>query len=87
MKEANKATFKKKNGSLRTMIFCEVKDLPQELISSRIKGNNVNRVLQDGSRIVYDLESRDFRVFNESTIIGQIERIDLDSVFEGGYNF
>ena len=87
MKEANKATFIKKDGSLRTMIFCEVKDLPQELISSRIKGSNVSRVLQDGSRVVYDLESRDFRVFNETTIVGEIERIDLDSVFKEGYIF
>jgi hypothetical protein len=87
METAYKITFTKKDGSLRTMVFCEVKDLPTELINSRIKNSGVSRVLQDGNRVVYDLEARDFRIINEKTMIGQIETISLDSVFESGYVF
>jgi hypothetical protein len=87
MVPAQKATFKKKDGSLRTMIFCEVQNLPKELITERIKGNGVSRKLPDGSRVVYDLEARDFRIFNQSTIVGEIEQVNLDSVFDSGYVF
>jgi hypothetical protein len=85
MEKANKGTFKKKDGSLRTMLFCEVQDLPKEFIEERIKGNNVNRRLSDGSRVVYDLEARDFRIFNQTTVVGEIEQVSLDSVSDGGY--
>ena len=87
MQKAHKATYKKKDGTLRTMLFCEIKNLPQELISSRIKGSNVSRSLPDGSRVVYDLEARDFRIFNESTVVGEINEIDLDSMIKEGYVF
>lgn len=87
MKKANKGTFIKKDGSLRTMLFCEVQDLPKELIEERIKGNNVSRRLSDGSKVVYDLEARDFRIFNQITLVGEIEQVSLDTVFDGGYIF
>jgi hypothetical protein len=82
-----KATFKKKDGSLRTMIFCEVQNLPKELVAEKIKGNGVGRKLSDGSKVVYDLEARDFRIFNQLTIVGEIEEVNLDSVFDSGYIF
>ena len=85
MQKANKVTFKKKDGSLRTMLFCEVQDLPKELIEEKIKGNNVSRRLSDGSRVVYDLEARDYRIFNQATLVGEIEQVSLDSVSDGGY--
>jgi len=85
MELAFKATFKKKDGSLRTMIFYNVDQLPKKLIEERIKGSNTSRKLQDGSRVVYDLEAHDFRVFNESTVVGEIEKISLDSAFGSGY--
>ena len=84
---ANKATFKKKDGSLRTMIFYDINELPKEVVNERIKGSGATRTLQEGSRVVYDLEARDFRIFNEKTIIGNIEKVSLDTVFEGGYIF
>jgi predicted ATP-grasp superfamily ATP-dependent carboligase len=87
MQKANKGTFKKKDGSLRTMLFCEVQDLPKELIEERIKGNNISRRLSDGSKVVYDLEARDFRIFNQTTLVGEIEQVSLDTVFDGGYIF
>lgn len=85
MELAHKATFKKKDGSMRTMVFYNVDQLPQKLIQERIKGNTTNRNLQDGSRVVYDLEAHDFRIFNESTLVGEIERISLDTLFGSGY--
>lgn len=87
MELANKATFKKKDGSLRTMVFCDINELPKEVIQERIKGSGTNRALQEGSRVVYDLEARDFRIFNEKTVVGKIEKVSLDEVFTGGYVF
>lgn len=87
MKTAFRATFKKKDGSLRTMIFCNIEQLPSNLIQERIKGSGATRKLDDGSRVVYDLEVRDFRVFNEKTVMGEIEQIFLDDVFKDGYVF
>lgn len=87
MKNAFKATFKKKDGSLRTMIFCNIEQLPKQVIDERIKGSSVTRKLVEGSRVVYDLEVRDFRVFNEKTVIGQVEEILLDDIFKDGYVF
>ena len=87
MELANKATFKNKDGSLRTMVFYNLDQLPKEVIQERIKGSGTTRTLQEGSRVVYDLEARDFRIFNEKTVIGNIEKISLDEVFTDGYVF
>lgn len=87
MELANKATFKKKDGSLRTMVFYNLDQLPKEVIQERIKGSGITRALQEGSRVVYDLEARDFRIFNEKTVIGNVEKISLDEVFTDGYVF
>lgn len=85
MQLANKATFLKKDGNSRTMIFYYIEQLPTQLITEKIKGTGTQRNLKGGSRVVYDLEARDFRIFNETTIIGEIEQISLDSVFKEGY--
>jgi hypothetical protein len=87
MQKANKATFKKKDGSLRTMVFYNLDQLPKEVIQERIKGSGTTRTLQEGSRVVYDLEARDFRIFNEKTLVGEIQQVSLDETFQGGYVF
>lgn len=87
MELASKVTFKKKDGSIRTMVFYNLDQLPKEVLSERLKGTGVSRKLLDGSRVVYDLEAKDFRIFNETTVVGEIEKISLDVAFGGAYIF
>jgi len=85
MELANRATFTKKDGSLRTIVFYNIDQLPLTMIAEKLKGTGTQRKLADGSRLVYDLVVREFRIFNESTVIGQIEQVSLDTLFDGGY--
>lgn len=70
-------TFKKKDGSVRTMTFAKLKDLPQKFLTETLKGSKMNKQM-DGSEVVYDLDLRDFRVFNWNTVVGQVEEKDIN---------
>jgi len=71
-----KATYRKNDGTLRTMIFVKLSDMPQKMMDSLIKGTGKQRVLNEGQELVYDVEKRGLRLFNYSTTIGEVERLD-----------
>ena len=73
-----KGTFIKKDGSQRTMSFLKVADLPHTMLEGMVKGTGKVRTLPDGSEMVYDLESKEFRIFNHKTLVGEILETDLD---------
>jgi hypothetical protein len=79
-----KATFVKKDGTNRNIVFYNLDQLPPEFIAQRIKGIRNNN-LKEGSRMVYDLEVRDFRIINEKTLIGEIQQMPLDTIYPDGY--
>lgn len=82
MIQAKKATFIKKDGSQRTIVFCEIDDLPFHVIAKKFKNSGVSKTFKDGNRLVYDLDLKDFRTFNENTVVGNIEKITLDYRFD-----
>ena len=65
------ATFRKKDGSLRNMNFAKLKDLPTEFLSAKLKGNSKSSA-PDGSEVVWDLDLKEFRMFNWNTVIGEV---------------
>lgn len=71
-------TFLKKDGSQRTMTFIKVNDLPKVFLEGRIKGTGRARTLADGSETVYDVDAKEFRIFNHNTVVGSIVETDLD---------
>jgi hypothetical protein len=77
MKSYN-GTFLKKDGSERTMRFVKIEDLPPIIIDGMIKGTGKKIAVQEGSELVYDLDSKQLRTFNHSTVVGKIVEIELD---------
>ena len=78
--KAHSGTFKKKDGSLRTMRFVALKNLPEGFFISQTKGTGKKRTLVEGSNLVWDLDKQGFRVFNRNTIIGEIEDFNIESL-------
>ena len=78
--KANLGIFKKKDGSLRTMRFVELGDLPEGFFISQTKGTGKKTNLTEGSNLVWDLDKQGFRVFNRKTIIGEIETFNIESL-------
>jgi hypothetical protein len=78
--KANLGIFKKKDGSLRTMRFVDLKDLPEGFFISQTKGTGKKTNLTEGSNLVWDLDKQGFRVFNRSTIVGEIETFNIESL-------
>jgi len=58
------AKFKKNDGSVRTMKFCRLSDLPASISSKK-------RNMSDGKELVWDLENNSYRYFNWNTVIGK----------------
>jgi len=78
--KANLGIFRKKDGSLRTMRFVNLKDLPEGFFISQTKGTGKKTSLTEGSNLVWDLDKQGFRVFNRNTIIGEVETFDIESL-------
>jgi len=78
--KANLGIFKKKDGSLRTMRFVELGDLPEGFFISQTKGTGKKRTLTEGSNLVWDLDKQGFRVFNRKTIVGEIKTFDIEGL-------
>lgn len=73
---AYKGTFKKKNGSERTMRFVRIPDLPPEFIATKIKGGNKSHILSEGMELVWDIDESDFRIFNRMNVVDKIEEFE-----------
>lgn len=78
--KANLGIFRKKDGSLRTMRFVHIEDLPENFLESQTKGTGKKRALAEGSNLVWDLDKEGFRVFNKNTIIGEVEEFEIESL-------
>jgi hypothetical protein len=77
--KAYSAMFKKADGSLRHMVFVKLQDLPVSFLEERLK-NQSKRKLGEGLELVWDLEIRDFRIFNWKTILGEVKHSDINFV-------
>lgn len=64
-------TYTKKDGTKRTMRFVKKEDFPQEFANAISKGGK-SPVLPDGLESVWDVEKSAFRVFNYSTLEGEL---------------
>ena len=67
-------TFEKKSGEERSMRFVKITDLPEDFMASKTKGNK-QRKLSEGSELVWDLDKKEFRVFNWNTVKGDVTEI------------
>ena len=68
-------TFEKKDGSKRTMKFVLLKDLPQEFLSTKLKGKS-SHTLNEGMELVWDIEEKNFRIFNRNKVVDNIEEFE-----------
>lgn len=76
--KAYKATFIKKDGSLREMQFVRVEDIPDEYLGSIITGTGSAKKLSEGMELVYDLETDNFRYFNWNTLQGSVQEFEIE---------
>jgi hypothetical protein len=74
------ATFRKKDGTLREINFAELKDLPAGFLAGKIKGNSGPPPLKDGLRLVWDVDLNEFRIFNMTTVIGEVVEKEINFV-------
>ena len=73
-------TFKKVDGSIRTMSFIKTQDLPYTHFSSNQIKRNMSR---DGkTEVVWDTDLRTFRRFNKSTQVGQLSEQKVQYSFD-----
>lgn len=75
--KAFEGKFVKKNGDQRTMKFVKISDLPEEFVSSKIKGGRDKRNLNEKSEVVWELDEG-FRVFNWKTVIGEVREFFVE---------
>lgn len=80
--KANLGTYTKKDGSLRTMRFVRIPDLPEDFLSSQFKGTGKPRQLVEGYQLVWDLDKKGFRIFNQKTIVGEVKEFNIQNVDE-----
>tara|TARA_B100000700_G_C14444435_1_gene578680 strand:+ start:134 stop:394 length:261 start_codon:yes stop_codon:yes gene_type:complete len=67
-------TFEKKTGEERSMRFVKISDLPEGFMDSQTKGGQ-QRKLSEGNELVWDLDKKQFRVFNWNTVKGDVTQI------------
>ena len=72
--KAYRATFKKKDGELRTMTYANLSELPEGYLPTSKGGKASN--LQEGMQLVWDLEHQGYRVLNKNTVVGEIVELD-----------
>ena len=72
--------FEKKNGEVRQMKFAKLCDLPKLFLEEKVKGGNKEKTMPPGMEVVWDLESKAFRVFNWKTTISEPETFEDNSL-------
>ncbi len=80
--KAYNGTFTKKNGDERTMRFVRMTEIPEKFIAMQIKGTGRKPTLSEGMELVWDLDTKAFRMFNWKTVEGNVTEIEVDSPFE-----
>tara|TARA_B100000424_G_C22936646_1_gene498367 strand:- start:772 stop:1020 length:249 start_codon:yes stop_codon:yes gene_type:complete len=78
-----KASFKKKSGESRMMVFSKITELPEDFISKNIQGVGSEIKYPSGMELVWDLEADNFRIFNWNTLEGEVKESEMnDEVFK-----
>lgn len=73
--------FVKKDGKTRVMKFVKIADLTQEQKNSiglTEDKETKKKTLAEGSEMVYDVEAKDFRVFNWSSVTGEVKQEEME---------
>jgi len=73
-------TFTKQNGDTRPMTYVQLEDLPTGFLDTQLTGTGTARTLPEGQELVWDVNSGGFRVFNHSTLIGEVTVTDEPTV-------
>jgi len=76
--------FRKKNGEVRKMRFLKISEMSIEQktkIGLTEDKENKKRVLAIGSETVYDVDARDFRVFNWKSTTTEVVQEELEIEF------
>ena len=79
--KAYNGTFTKKNGDARTMSFVRITYIPEQFITSQIKGTGRKSTLAEGMELVWDLDTNAFLMFNWKTVEGNVTEIEVDNPF------
>ena len=73
--------FKKKDGQSRKMKFLKISDLSEEekiKIGLTPDKETKKKKLAEDSEMVYDVEARDFRVFNWATMTAEVIQEEME---------
>jgi hypothetical protein len=73
--------FKKKDGQSRKMKFLKISDLSEEekiKIGLTPDKETKKKKLAEDSEMVYDVEARDFRVFNWATVTAEVIQEEME---------
>lgn len=71
--KTHRVTYRKNDGSIRTMTYVKLSDLPADFVGKVIKGTGKKRALNEGQELVYDVVNQGLRLINYSTAIGEEE--------------
>ena len=63
-------SFKKKDGSVRSMKFVKLDEIPKEALPEGKGGKKPK--LQEGMELVWDIENKGYRVINYNTLLGEL---------------
>ena len=85
-----KCSFVKKNGEVRKIHFVPLKNVPKDYLlehrlikddtnqESNVEEKRKEKKLSEGMIYVLDLEKNEIRIFNENTVVGSIEEIEIN---------
>ena len=75
-------SFKKKDGSTRSMNFLRIPELPDEVKARLGLPSDTTPTrqiyLKPGFEIVYDLDKQEFRTFNWNETVGQVQQQQME---------
>lgn len=77
----NVGEFVKKDGTKRTMKFLRISELSaqdKEKIGIVPEKETKKKTLAEGSEMVYDVDARDFRVFNWATTTAEVIKEEME---------
>ena len=72
------ATFVKKTGEERTMNFVRIGDLPDAFLVGKVNNTGYEPDPHNGLELVWDLDNKGFRTFNNNTTVGKVTSREVD---------
>jgi len=73
--KAYRGTFIKKDGERRTMRFVKIQDLPNKYLEGKFNTGK-KHLLTEGSELVWDIDQKDFRIFNHKMMVDSMEEFE-----------